>query len=278
MPLKLMPSPLINKTFVNEALNYHERGLHYGDGLFETLLKIDGEIPNWQLHYQRLVKGCKKLYLPIPDLSWLENKVTEVTSNTDTCVVKIMVTRGVGGRGLNLPEADQSSVFVLSYPYTWPGNDALKVSVCNTRLPINANLSGLKHLNRLDYVLATIELNNKQDKDEAILCDTDGFIVEGIISNLFFSKNCQLFTPSLSLSGVEGIMRSKIIQHFDKIEESVCIDRFKLDQLLQADEIFLCNSVQGIRSIGSVNGQIFETGVTTQLMMKKFNPTPSTHI
>jgi branched-subunit amino acid aminotransferase/4-amino-4-deoxychorismate lyase len=73
-------------------------------------------------------------------------------------------------------------------------------------------------------------------------------------------------------------MRSKIIQHFDKIEESVCIDRFKLDQLLQADEIFLCNSVQGIRSIGSVNGQIFETGVTTQLMMKKFNPTSSTHI
>ena len=278
MPLKLMPSPLINKTFINETLNYHERGLHYGDGLFETLLKIDGEIPNWQSHYQRLIKGCKKLYLPIPDLSWLENKLTEVTTNTDTCVVKIMVTRGVGGRGLNLPNADQSSVFVLSYPYTRPGNAALKVSVCDTRLPINANLSGLKHLNRLDYVLATIELNTKQDKDEAILCDTEGFIIEGIISNLFFSKNCQLFTPNLSLSGVEGIMRSKIIQYFDKIEESVCIDRFKLDQLLQADEIFLCNSVQGIRSIGSVNGQMFETGAITRLMMEKFNPTPCNNI
>jgi 4-amino-4-deoxychorismate lyase len=273
-----MPNTLVNKTFINETLDYQERGLHYGDGLFETLLKIDGEVPYWQSHYQRLVKGCKQLYLPIPDLSWLENKLTEVTSNTDTCVVKIMVTRGVGGRGLNLPDADQSSVIVLSYPYTRPGNAALKVSVCDTRLPINPNLSGLKHLNRLDYVLATIELNNKQDKDEAILCDTEGFIVEGIISNLFFSKDCQLFTPCLLLSGVKGIMRSKIIQHFDKIEESVRIDRFKLDQLLQADEGFLCNSVQGIRPIGSINGQVFETGAITRSMMKNFNHTPCTHV
>jgi 4-amino-4-deoxychorismate lyase len=273
-----MPKSLISEPLINESLGWQERGLHYGDGLFETLLKIDGEVPYWQSHYQRLVKGCKQLYLPIPNLNWLENKLIEVTNNTNNCVVKVIVTRGGGGRGLNLPDADQSSVFVLSYPYTRPNNTALKVSVCDTRLPINPNLSGLKHLNRLDYVLATIELNNKQDKDEAILCDTDGFIVEGIISNLFFSKNCQLFTPSLSLSGVEGIMRSKIIQHFDKIEESVCIDRFKLDQLLQADEIFLCNSVQGIRSIGSINGQMFKTGAITRLMMKNFNHTPSTHI
>lgn len=261
-----MPDP-----FINETLEWQERGLHYGDGLFETLLKIDGEVPYWQSHYQRLVKGCKRLYLPIPDLNWLEHKLAEVTNHTDTCVVKIMVTRGIGGRGLNLPDTDQSSVFVFSYPYTRPGNTALRVSVCDTRLPINPNLSGLKHLNRLDYILATIELSNKQDKDEAILCDTEGFIVEGIISNLFFSKNGQLFTPSLSLSGVDGIMRSKIIDHSDKIEKTVRIDRFKLSQLLQADESFLCNSVQGIRPIGSINGQAFETGATTRLMMKHFN-------
>lgn len=273
-----MPNSLINETFINETLDWQERGLHFGDGLFETLLKIDGEIPYWQSHYQRLVKGCKQLYLPIPGLNWLENKLTEVTNNTDTCVVKIIVTRGVGGRGLNLPDADQSSVFVLSYPYTRPDNTALKVSVCDTRLPINPNLSGLKHLNRLDYILATIELGKKPDKDEAILCDTDGFIVEGIISNLFFSKNCQLFTPRLSLSGVDGIMRSKIIEHSDKIEKPVRIDRFKLDQLLQADESFLCNSVQGIRPIGSINGQAFETGAITRLMMKHFNHAPSSNV
>lgn len=263
---------------VNETLDLHERGLHFGDGLFETLLKIDGKVPYWHSHYERLVKGCKQLFLPIPDLNWLENKLTEVTNNTDTCVVKIIVTRGVGGRGLNLPNADESSVFVLSYPYTPPGNTALMVSVCETRLPINPNLSGLKHLNRLDYVLATIELNKKQDKDEAILLDTEGFIVEGVISNLFFSKDCQLFTPSLSLSGVAGIMRSKIIEHSDKIGKSVRIDRFKLNQLLQADECFLCNSVQGIRPIGSINGKKFETGTITRLMKEHFNPAISSNV
>jgi len=265
-------------TSVNESLNWQERGLHYGDGLFETLLKVDGKVPYWQLHCQRLVNGCQKLYLPAPDLNWLENKLIEVTSGKDNCVVKIIVTRGVGGRGLTLPDADKSSVFVLSYPYTQPANDALKVSVCDTRLPINANLSGLKHLNRLDYILATIELSNKQDKDEAILCDTEGFIVEGIISNLFFRKGCQLYTPSLSLSGVDGIMRSEIIAYCAEIGQPVCIGRFKLDQLFQADECFVCNSVQGIRSIGSINGQAFKTGANTRLMMKQFNQSPISNV
>lgn len=258
-------------TIINESLDWQERGLHYGDGLFETLLKVDGKVPYWQLHCQRLVNGCEKLYIPIPDLNWLENKINEVTNGKDNCVVKIILTRGVGGRGLTLPDADKSSVFVLSYPYTRPANDAIKVSVCDTRLPINANLSGLKHLNRLDYILATIELSNKQDRDEAILCDTEGFIVEGIISNLFFSKNSQLYTPSLALSGVDGIMRSQIIAHYAEINQPVCIGRFKLDQLFKADECFVCNSVQGIRPIGSINGQKFKIGTNTQLMMKQFN-------
>ncbi len=268
-----MPNSLIN-----ESLEWQERGLHYGDGLFETLLKIDGVVPDLESHYQRLVKGCSQLYLPVPTLSWLKYKLTEVTQDSDTCIVKIIVTRGVGGRGLKLPDADQSSVFVLSYSYTRPSHAALKVSVCDTRLPINANLSGLKHLNRLDYVLATIELSKKTDKDEAILCDTDGFIIEGIISNLFFCKDSLIFTPSLSLSGVDGIMRSKIIAYSDKIQRPVHIGRFRLDQLLHADEIFLCNNVQGIRSIGSVNGQAFETGTITRSMMEHFNHAPSSNI
>ena len=258
-------------SFINETLESQERGLHYGDGLFETLLKIDGEIPYWASHYQRLIKGCKRLFLPMPDLTWLENKLEEVSNNTETCVIKIIVTRGIGGRGLNLPDPKQSSVFVFSYPYTCPDNTPLNLSVCDTRLPINLNLAGLKHLNRLDYVLATIELNNKQNKDEAILLDTKGFVIEGIISNLFFCKDGQLFTPNLTQVGVEGIMRSKIIEHFNKSEIHVHIDRYDLNRLRQADECFLCNSVQGIRPIGSIDEQLFETGPITQSMMNSFS-------
>jgi 4-amino-4-deoxychorismate lyase len=261
----------MTESLINVTLDWHDRGLHYGDGLFETMLKVGGQVPHWESHCQRLVKGCKQLFLPSLDLSWLEKKLTEVTKKTDTCIVKIIVTRGVGGRGLKLPNPDQCSVFVSSYPFVQPSNKTLKVSVCDTRLPMNPNLSGLKHLNRLDYVLATIELSNKTDNDEGILCDSEEFIVEGIINNLFFIKDNQLFTPCLSLSGVNGIMRTKIIEHWAKIDKTVHIGRFKLGQLLDADECFFCNSVQGIRSIGSIDGQKFDTGAITRLLMKRLN-------
>ena len=267
MPLKLMPNHLIN-----EELVWQERGLHYGDGLFETLLQLDGEIPYWEEHYQRLTKGCEQLHLPVPNQDWLQNKLRNITKDEVACVVKIIVTRGTGGRGLNLPDPDQSSVYVLKYPYTSPGTTPLKLSVCNTRLPINPNLAGLKHLNRLDYVLATIELSAKQNKDEAILCDTDGFVIEGIISNLFFCKDGNIYTPSLALAGVEGIMRAKVIEHLNKEGIQVQVGRYDLNQLFQTDECFLCNSVQGIRTIGSIDNHHFKTGIFTKSMTKQFNP------
>ncbi|MFT5658798.1 MAG: 4-amino-4-deoxychorismate lyase [Gammaproteobacteria bacterium] len=266
-----MPSKLMPEQSINEVLHWQERGLHYGDGLFETLLKIDGEIPHWQAHYQRLAKGCNRLHLPTPDQSWLEQKTAEVTHDSETNVIKIIVTRGVGGRGLNLPNPDQSSIFVLAYPYTHANPAPLNISVCNTRLPINPNLAGLKHLNRLDYVLATIELESRPNKDEAILCDTDGFVVEGIISNLFFCKEGSLFTPDLELAGVEGIMRAKIIEYFASRSNPVQIGRFEITQLQQADECFLCNSVQGIRPIGSIDDQPFKVGPVTKSIMNQLN-------
>lgn len=268
-----MPDQLINET-----LGWQERGLHYGDGLFETILKNGGKISYWEAHYQRLTKGCKQLHLPVPDQSWLENRLEEASKDENNCVVKIVVTRGMGGRGLTLPAPDQSSVFVLTYPYSPPGNTPLKLSVSQTRLPINPNLAGLKHLNRLDYVLATIELSKKKNKDEAILCDTDGYIIEGIISNLFFCKGGDIYTPSLTLAGVEGIMRSKVIEQFEKEGRQINVNRFKLDQLFEADECFLCNSVQGIRPIGSIDSHQFKTGTITKMMTQYFNPPVQTRV
>ena len=173
---------------INQALDLQDRGLHYGDGLFETLLKLDGAIPLWQDHYQRLKNGCERLRIPLADELWLSQKVSQETSDQDSAVIKIIVTRGRGGRGLKLPAPNQFSIFVLKYPYTEISQAelALDVSICQTRLPINPNLAGLKHLNRLDYVLAAIEIEDLDNNDEGILCDSDGYLVEGVISNLFF--------------------------------------------------------------------------------------------
>jgi 4-amino-4-deoxychorismate lyase len=258
---------------INQILDIHERGLHYGDGLFETLLKLNTEIPLWSKHYNRLRKGCDKLSIPVPDDTWLLEKIDAETEGQDSAVVKIIVTRGRGGRGLKLPQNNQASVFILSYLYAEIVGKALQLDVAmsHTRLPINPNLAGIKHLNRLDYVLATIELERIGGMGEAILCDTEGYIVEGIISNLFFCLDDEVYTPSLDYAGVEGIMRQQILEHLEKQGIAVQTGRYFPAQLLQASECFLCNSVQGVRPIRSIDGVEFSCGPISQMLIQTFN-------
>lgn len=264
---------------INNSLDWQERGLHYGDGLFETLLKLNGEIPLWEDHYRRLKKGCDRLRISLADEKWLAQRVSRETGGQDSAIIKIIVTRGCGGRGLQLPERNQSSIFVLKYPYRAIKDEdlALDVSVCQTRLPINPNLAGIKHLNRLDYVLAAIELEALDNKDEAILCDTDGFIVEGIVSNLFFYMHEVMYTPALELAGVEGIMRQRVLNQLQHASIAVEEGRFRPQLLLRSSECFMCNSVHGVRPIQSVNQQKFVTGAVTKMLMSELNPVDSAH-
>lgn len=258
---------------INQILDIHDRGLHYGDGLFETLLKQDGEIRLWDWHYDRLRKGCARLSIPAPDEKWLLEKVKMDTSDRDTAVVKIILTRGVGGRGIKLPKNNQTSVFILNYPYTSLADEALQIdtAICQTRLPINPNLAGIKHLNRLDYVLAAVELDRRGKMDEAILCDTEGYLVEGIISNLFFCLQSEVYTPSLEFTGVDGIMRQQILKHLDRQGIAVQVGRYYPELLLKASECFLCNSVRGVRPIRSIDGAKFSTGSVSQMLIQVFN-------
>jgi len=259
---------------INQVLDWQERGLHYGDGLFETLLKFNGEIPLWQDHYQRLKKGCERLRIPLADESWLLQKVSRESSDRNSAVIKIIVTRGCGGRGLRLPAQNQSSIFVLKYPYIeiTDENLALEVSICQTRLPINRNLAGLKHLNRLDYVLAAMEIENRDNKDEGILCDTDDFLVEGVISNLFFYDDETMYTPTLEFAGVEGVMRKRVIEYLQRQGIPLQVGRFSPELLLQAKECFMCNSVYGIRPIKTIDQQKYVTGPISQMLVNEFSP------
>jgi 4-amino-4-deoxychorismate lyase len=255
----------------NTDLQWQERALHYGDGLFETLLKLNQEIPLWQHHLERLSQGCKQLSISTPDPDWLVNQITEKSKEMDNCVIKIIVSRGQGGRGLKLPPADQPTVLIYCYPWSEPDQLDLHVKVCDTRLPINLNLAGIKHLNRLDYVLASLELQNQPDIEEGILCDSEGYLVEGIISNLFFVISNQVHTPSLEFAGVAGIMRKIVLAQFQTLGIPVNIGRFQADILNGASEVFLCNSVRGISPVISIDERQLTTGDTTRKMMASLN-------
>ena len=258
---------------ITQALDRQDRGLHYGDGLFETILRLNGEMPLWAKHYDRLQRGCEKLSIPAPNEKCLLEKIDTEAEGHDSVVVKIIVTRGIGGRGLKLPQNNQASVFILCYPYTKLTRQAyeLDVAICQTRLPINPNLAGIKHLNRLDYVLAAIELERLGNMTEAILCDTEGYMVEGIISNLFFCLHDEVYTPSVKFAGVEGVMRQQVLQHLENQDIPVQIGRYYPELLLQASECFLCNSVQGIRPIRSIDGAKISSGTISQMLIQTFN-------
>jgi len=255
----------------NIELEIHERALHYGDGLFETLLKYDGKLPLWDAHYDRLSRGCNRLSIPIPDENWLKQHIAEESRDPVNAVIKIIVSRGRGGRGLRLPAPPRPSVFVLCYPWSESQQSGHQVSICKTRLPINANLAGLKHLNRLDYVLAAIELQDIPDVTEGILCDSEGFLVEGLISNLFFVTRSEIFTPTLEFAGVAGIMRARILEHYRKLKIPVIQGRFPSQNLLESSECFLCNSVRGITPIIAIDQQHFDVGTHTQTLMAALN-------
>ena len=138
-------------------------------------------------------------------------------------------------------------------------------------LPKNPNLAGLKHLNRLDYVLATQALNQHQDYDEALLLDSDGHVIEAIVHNLFFVLDDAICTPDLSRSGVDGVMRQMILKSLIESGKNVKIGDFSRQDILSASECLLCNSVQGVRALIQLEQQNYPIGPVTQRLQKIFN-------
>lgn len=257
-----MPYNLITDLQTGSQVEINDRGLQYGDGLFETLLiESSGRLSFWDEHYKRLQTSADRLAITCPDKPWLERQLESFQDLQQTLVVKIILTRGSQGRGLSMPLIQPSNIYLSHFKQDkFEQNQTIKATISEVALPENPNLAGLKHLNRLDYVLATDQLNKRTGFDEAILLDTQGFVIESIVNNIFFVKNNEIFTPELTSSGVEGIMREIVLKHLKQTNKNVNIGKFKVKHLMQADECFLCNSVQGIRPVITIDHTDFPIG------------------
>lgn len=250
----------------------HDRGLHYGDGLFETLLLDGDKIHFWALHYRRLSTSAARLNIGCPDRSWFERHLTPYLELKQKLIIKILLTRGSGGRALKLPDEMSPTVYILHYPCKNNfENQSIKAIISDITLPKNKALAGLKHLNRLNYVLATQALKQHQHFNEALLCDDDGYVIESIVHNIFFVKNNELCTPNLSHSGVEGVMRQLILEKMIQSHQAVKIGRFTRQDLFSASECFLCNSVQGIRPVLRIQETEFAAGPVTRQLQEVFH-------
>jgi 4-amino-4-deoxychorismate lyase len=268
-----MPFNLITNLETNAGADVGDRGLHYGDGLFETLfLDQNGIIRFWQEHYQRLSLSARRLNIECPDQDWFFQRLQPFTAKHEKLVIKIILTRGSKGRGLSIPSDMTPNVYLLQYPADELAlNQTVKCFFSSIVLPDNPNLRGMKHLNRLDYVLATQELQLHPQYDEAILCSPEGNVVESIVNNLFFIRSDQIYTPDLSNSGVPGIMRDRILKHLKRAGKNVNIGDYSQSDILGTDECFICNSVQGIRPVIKLQERELAVGPITRKLQQEIH-------
>lgn len=225
-----------------------DRGLAYGDGVFETLRVIRGQAVLAGRHWLRLTQSCGRLGLPL-DASLLQSEFAAFLDGRGDGIAKIIVTRGAGGRGYLPPaQAELTRIFSWHEAPAYPAEYAslgIRAGLCQQRLGQAPMLAGLKHLNRLEQVLLRQELESLACA-EALVCDVAGRVVEGVISNVFLVRGGALLTPSLDLAGVAGVMRAEILAQAAQLGLSVTETTLIPDDFLQADEVFFCNSVYGI--------------------------------
>jgi 4-amino-4-deoxychorismate lyase len=250
---------------VSQQIPADDRGFQYGDGLFETALLVNGRVRFIEAHCQRLFSGCARLGIRPPDQQTLLREVAQVTAGSERGVLKIIVTRGAGGRGYRPSGAISSNRVVALHPFTQAPYGALRLRWCDIRLGRNARLAGIKHLNRLEQVLAQGEWR-EGEVDEGLMLDTEGEVVCATSANVFVVRDGALATPDLRFCGVHGVMRAQVLKAAAKLRLPVSEEPLWPHDLETASEVFITNAVRGIRSVTTLDTlQWSETGVATRL-------------
>lgn len=233
----------------SDHLAVTDRGLQYGDGLFETIAVVNGSPCLWAEHIQRLQDGCARLGIPFPGQELLWEEAGKEIAQQTRCVLKIILTRGAGGRGYRPPPESRPSRILYTSP--WPDYPAtaaeqgVAVRICETRLGINPALAGIKHLNRLEQVMAQAEWKDVAIA-EGLMLDSEGRVIEGTMSNLFVFSQGELITPDLVRCGTAGVMRELILKVAAALDIPIRIEDVNLEQLGEADALFLSNSLIGV--------------------------------
>lgn len=235
-----------------------DRALQYGDGLFETLAVADGRVRLLPLHLARLTEGCRRLRLAVPSVDLLSGELDRLARGQARAVIKLVITRGSGQRGYAPPSPAQPRRMLGRFAWpVWPRSHytrGVAVRICQTRLGLNPGLAGIKHLNRLEQVMARAEWRGGRWQ-EGLMLDIDGRVVCGTMSNVFAVRDGCLETPTVTRCGVAGVMRSLLRREAARLGLH-CEERdLDLDTLAAADELFLTNALIGlwpIRRLGTL--------------------------
>jgi 4-amino-4-deoxychorismate lyase len=236
------------------AVDISDRGFQYGHGMFETCRVVDRRVPLWPYHRARLADTAVRLGIAL-DIAQLEGELADAISDQRAALLKVMITAGVGERGYRFTGTSRARV-VCVFPLSAERDDrghGVTVRVCRTPLAIQPALAGLKHLNRLEQVLARAEWSDL-DIAEGLMCDTAGRLIEGTTTNVFLVADNRITTASLDRCGVAGVMRRLLIEERPGIDMPIDVRDITLAELAHADECFLTNAVIGVWPVRHVCG------------------------
>ena len=263
------------RTLINSvpatSIDVNDRGLHYGDGLFETMAVIHGAIRRLDLHLDRLAYGCARLGIPCPPRALLTNEFSSLAQSAERAILKLILTRGPGMRGYALRDvANPTRILTLhdwpDYPSVW-SERGVAVHTCTTTLAQQPLLAGIKHLNRLEHILARREWTD-DGIAEGLLYDTDGNLVGGTKTNVFLVTGTTLTTPLLTHCGVAGTTRATVLTLARGIGLRPTEAHLTQDDLTTADEIFLTNAVIGIWPVRELATRRMPAGPVTRRLQE----------
>ncbi len=253
-----------------EQVHVNDRGLQYGDGLFETLRLANGRLEYASRHWRRLQQGCERLGIACPSVAKIEDEIRQLVANTRHAVVKLVLTRGPGGRGYR-PEPETQTTRILGlHPLPEQPPSPVTVRPCVTRLSINPVLAGIKHLNRLEQVLARREWNDAGIL-EGLMYDTRGRLVSGTMSNLFLRIGERVLCPPVDDCGIAGVTRSVILDILHAWGTPPEASTVTTDETGLIDEMLICNSVLGLVPVARIGERQLSPGSWSRALTDAWN-------
>ena len=252
-----------------------DRGLHYGDGLFETIACLRGRPRFLSLHLERLMQGCRALRIQLENVAEIRAEIQALASDVERAVVKVLVTRGTATARGYAPGSESATRITIRYPWPHPAptvsRDGVKVRTVQLRLGENPRLAGLKHCNRLEQILARMEWA-QTDAAEGLLFSHSGNLVSGTMSNVFLVRASAVLTPRLDLCGVAGVMRRVILREAQRVGVPIQECVLGAADLEGAEEVFLSSALAGILPVNSIDQRGLSIGPITRSLQAALQP------
>ncbi|WP_261833570.1 aminodeoxychorismate lyase [Vibrio ishigakensis] len=259
---------------ISDQIDATDRSFNYGDGGFTTIRTIDGKPEHWSLHVERMQDCLTLLQIPQPNWKQVREWVETAAKSEGLGGVKLLVSRGSGGRGYS-PQGINKPTIVISnfdYPshYSFWQLEGIELGIAEHKLGINPLLAGRKHNNRLEQVLMKADME-QQDMPDGVVLDINNHIVETTMANLFWVKGNTLYSPSIEKAGVAGIARRLVMIDAQNMGLKVIIGEFELDHLLSADQVFITNAILGIAPVTKITHKSFPIGIITRDLQERIN-------